>query len=366
MNDVRTLLDDATARDPHPDPVGAVRAAVRRRARRRATLVASAAAVAVLGTVVVATRPAARRPDVTTTPTATATATAPASPSPTPPGTYGTAWRRPPADPGGAVAERVARHVAAHPGELVWLAVTPGPDGEVQFEIGYGNGLGLDRYAEVERRLWLELPDVPWRLVPCPYALADYDRAAAEIPGATWPSGARPKRAPALWGRRDSPCVVTVLMPYRGPNAEDVAYAAERWGGAVRVMHDEPDADGFDPHLTEVLWRMRRHPDAFIGPVVVDGVVYFAYSQGYGWERWQHVWAPYMANHQRWENPQCRDTTAAELRAVQAELRGYTTRIAPWACAVDVRDDLTAARRDELRARFGDAVVFGSEPLERL
>lgn len=356
MNDLRTLLDEATAREPNPDPVGAVHAAVRRRARRRATVVASVAAVAVLGTVVIATRPAARRPDVTTT-----TATPSRAPSPTAPArTYDTAWRRPPADPGGSVADRLARHVAAHPRDLVWLGVVGRRD--VFFEIGYGKELSADDYAEVERRLWLELPDVPWKLVPCPYALADYDRAAAEIPSATWPSGTTPKRPPALWGRLGSPCAVTVLMPYRGPNAEDIAYAAQRWGDTVRVMHDEPDADGFDPHLTELLWRLRRHPDAFIGPVVLGGVVYFAYSEGYGWERWQGVWSPYVGPYRVVDHRPCFETTAAELRAIQAELRGYSTRMAPWACAVDVRDDLSKARRDELRARYGDKVVFGSQP----
>jgi hypothetical protein len=227
MPDIRTLLDDATARAPHADPVAAVHRRVTRRAHRRQAAAAAATTLAIVVVTGVAVTSSARRD------------ARPVAP-PAPPLTrLDTTWRRhswrtvawPANDHGPA---RLDALVQAHRDVFFGYSLHTGT--HPFYDIGFSAGVDA---AKWDRDIGLALGTVEWTSVRCALAATEYDRIAGELLAADWPSGAGIATDRAIGyegvGFVD-PCEVAVEMTSTAPATADLAYARDRWGSAVRLL----------------------------------------------------------------------------------------------------------------------------------
>jgi hypothetical protein len=223
MADVRTLLADATAHAPHPDPVGAVHRVVRRRAARRRAGVAAGAtfAVAAAGTAVAA-RPAPRtaRPLTTAAPSESPTA-APARP-----------WRAGPV----VQNQRLDGHaddydaldalVLSHPTALLNVTVE-GTDTALGWRAVVSLAAGADE-TRWRAEVAAAAGTMPWVLHTCGGTAAHYDAVADQVVRTAWPSGHSVTDGPMF-----SACHVLVVLD--AANDHDRTYAEHRWGNDVAV-----------------------------------------------------------------------------------------------------------------------------------
>jgi hypothetical protein len=225
MPDVHALLNDATDRAPHPDPVRAVHARVRRRAVRHRAALAGAATVAVAATGAVAARPSAdRRPS---------RLAAAASPSPilsVGPGPHGYAFE--------TEYLRLRRLVEANPDVFLDLhvegsATEPGWQAALAFAADADPAAWRDRIDDAAGAL-------PWGSRRCPGTAAHYANVAAEVSAARWPSGTTLAHPPTMRAALyDTRCVV--WAPMTGvPTAADRAYARTQWGDDVLIAGPKP------------------------------------------------------------------------------------------------------------------------------
>lgn len=224
MPDIRTLLDDVTARAPHPDPLAAVHGTVRRRARRRR----GAAAVAVAATAA-AGAVAVRLPGVSGEPVAPATTEGDVR--------FRSDWRRYAVDNAGAYVEgdeyqRVVALVHANPEDVVGFRQVV-EDGVTSYEVAFS--------ADTDPGEWTAAVDAAaaGRHVSyqqCARTAAALDRTAADTLSAPWPSGAsvRLDQIVSWQVSYEFPCTVAVVLD-RPPTAADRAFAERRWGGDVVV-----------------------------------------------------------------------------------------------------------------------------------
>ena len=206
MADIRTLLDEVTAREPRPAPVDEVHAAVRRRAARHAVLTAAAAIAAVaLG---VATVNAAGRD------------AGPVAPSPTPQPTFG-----------GTTG--ISMFIGQHP-DVFLGGLTTSSDGVTEHATVYV-AAGVDPAEWTDEINAHGGDSVDWRVVRCGATRARYDEIMREAPAFRWPSGATLLGNPRFQvgnGR----CRVELPLPHDTGWELDRAAAQERWGRDVQVV----------------------------------------------------------------------------------------------------------------------------------
>jgi hypothetical protein len=231
MPDIRTLLDDATARAPHPDPVTAVHRTVRRRAARRRTVVAAGTTFAVASAGVVyagrsGLRPA--PPAASLSPTSSATAT-PGPPDPS--------WRIQHSGQSNwpaafwAAYQRVRDDAEAHPDAYVYLASwTVETDWTIM--VGIAGDVDQDQWEARIRQL---AGDAAVRPVHCRRSTATYDRIRTELADAAWPSGDHVAGVELVEEPMGGPCAVVAEMSH-SHDERDKEYARQRWGGDVVLL----------------------------------------------------------------------------------------------------------------------------------
>ena len=213
MPDVRTLLDTATARAPHPDPVAAVHARIDRRAARQRTAVVTGAALTAL-TIVAGGAVASRLGAPARDPLAT--------PSPSPSLARGAIDQR---------IDAVVLLAAEHP--EVFL------DGISYTFVGDVHTIHLTYASDADREYWDRRVDIAaggvrWTAKTCPDTYAHYEGVRQEVLRFAWPSGAKRRLPTRIDGDQ---CAIEVTLDRNPVPEEDLAAARDRWGRDVLVRN---------------------------------------------------------------------------------------------------------------------------------